>query len=190
MSKTNESSVTSMVAEELDGVLKKVSPESLQVAIEEISRAKRIFLAGAGRSALGIRGFAMRLMHLGRTTYVVGETTTPGITNGDLLVIGSGSGRTASLQAAAGKAKQVGARILLLTIDPGSPIGELADCVVEIPTPSPKVVGMEAKSSSIQPMGSLFEQALFILLDCLVLLLMEREELTSDEMFTRHANLE
>ena len=118
---------------EIDRCLRAVSPEQFDAAVETIDAAERVFVAGAGRTGLAMRAFAMRLMHLGKTAYVVGETTTPGIAAGDLLVIGSGSGRTASLQAAAGKAKQLGARILLLTIDPGSPIGKLADAIVEIP---------------------------------------------------------
>jgi len=186
----DETRVTSLVISELEVCLAKVSPESLKEAVGEIIAAKRVFLAGAGRSALGIRGFAMRLMHTGKTTYLVGETTTPGIGAGDLLVIGSGSGRTASLHSMAKTAQGAGARILLVTIDPSSPIGQLADRVIEIPTPSPKVVGAETKGRSIQPMGSLFEQSLFILLDCLVLLIMKEENLTSEEMFTRHANME
>lgn len=88
------------------------------------------------------------------------------------------------------KAKEVGAKILLLTIDPNSPIGQLADYTVEIPAPSPKVVGGATTGHSLQPMGSLFEQSLFVLLDCLILLLMKKENQTAEQMFGRHANLE
>jgi len=175
---------------ELEGCLTKVSPENIETALDELSKAKRVFLAGAGRSGLAVRSFAMRLMHMRRTVYVVGETTTPGIKNGDLLIIGSGSGRTASLLAMAQKAKRLGARLVLVTIDPQSPIGKLADCVIQIPAPSPKVQSEKPLSKSIQPMGSLFEQSLLLLLDSIVLLLMDKENLSSDEMFANHANLE
>jgi 6-phospho-3-hexuloisomerase len=178
------------VATELEECLIKISPENMEAVVEELSKAKMVFLAGAGRSALGIRGFAMRLMHMGRTVCVVGETTTPGIKKGDLLVVGSGSGRTASLLAMAQKAKHVGARLLLVTIDPKSPIGELADCIVQIPAPSPKAQSEKLLNKSIQPMGSLFEQCLLLFLDSTVLLMMDRENLSSDEMFANHANLE
>ena len=178
------------IVTELGECLAKVSPNSIDNALEELSNTERVFLAGAGRSALAVRGFAMRLMHMGKTVYVVGETTTPGIAQDDLLIIGSGSGRTAGLLAMAQKAQELGARLMLVTIDPQSPIGEIADCVVQIPAPSPKARSDKPPGKSIQPMGSLFEQSLLLLLDSMVLLLMDRENLNSVEMFANHANLE
>lgn len=183
------SRVIDNVAKEVGECLGRVSSDEVAAAVEMLDGAPRLFVAGAGRSALGIRGFGMRMMHLGVTTFVVGETTTPAIAQGDLLVIGSGSGRTASLLTSAEKAKLIGARILLVTIDPDSPIGELADAIVRVPAPSPKASGGGA-SSSIQPMGSLFEQSLFLLLDALIVMLMEKRAVEADEMFSRHANLE
>lgn len=177
------------VLKELGTCLGKVRKQSADKALGELRGASRIFVAGAGRSGLAARGFAMRLMHLGKTAHLVGETTTPAIGAGDLLVIGSGSGRTESLLAMARKARKLGARILLLTIDPKSPIAGLCDCVIEIPAPSPKATGGDAVAS-MQPMGSLFEQSLFILFDTLIVLLMRREGASADEMFKRHANLE
>jgi 6-phospho-3-hexuloisomerase len=190
LSDINENNVTSKVIAEVAETLEEISSHAMTDAVELISNSEGIFLAGAGRSALGVRGFAMRLMHMGKNSYVVGETTTPGISPGDLLIIGSGSGRTGSLLSMANQAKKAGAKVLLFTIDPASPIGELADLVIEIPTPSPKLAAAAAGARSIQPMGSLFEQALFMLFDCLVLLLMKKEGIGSDQMFKRHANLE
>jgi len=177
------------IAKEVSDCLAKVSSEELDHAVTLLDGAPRVFVAGAGRSALGIRGFGMRLMHLGVTTHVVGETTTPGITSDDVLVIGSGSGSTASLRSSAEKARAIGAAILLVTIDPASPIGQLADFVIRVPAPSPKAAG-GGESTSVQPMGSLFEQSLFLLLDALIVMLMEKRGIDTDEMFGRHANLE
>lgn len=187
------SSVKDVIAEivrEVDECLGKVRQESIEQALLQISGAKRVFLAGSGRSALGIRGFAMRLMHLGIDAHLVGETATPPICAGDCLIIGSGSGATASLLAVAAKAKAIGARILLFTIDPNSPIAQQANSIVVIPAFSPKVQTSVANGQSIQPMGSLFEQCLFLLLDAFVLALMKENNVTAAEMFTRHANLE
>ncbi len=178
------------IVREIGECLAEVRQESIEQALRQITGAKRVFLAGSGRSALGIRGFAMRLMHLGIDAHLVGETTTPAICAGDCLIIGSGSGRTASLVAIAEKAKEMGAKILLFTIDPNSPIAELANAVVVIPASSPKAQTSTPKRQSIQPMGSLFEQCLFLLFDALVLVLMQKYDVTAAEMFTRHANLE
>jgi 6-phospho-3-hexuloisomerase len=180
----------SRILGEIGECLKRVSPEKVDCALDEIARAPRIFAAGAGRSGVAIRGFANRLMHLGHPVHVVGEISTPSITAKDLLIIGSGSGRTESLVAMAGKAKKVGARILLLTIDPQSPIGTLADLVIEIPAPSPKATDAARAIKSIQPLGSLFEQSLFVLFDTLVVLLMRKGNIGFESMFQRHANLE
>ena len=132
----------------------------------------------------------MRLMHLGKTVHMVGETTTPAIRANDLLVIASGSGRTESLVSMANRARQLDATILLFTLAERSPIADVADQVVLIPAPSPKAPLAESGATSIQPMGSLFEQSLFVLLDCLILSLMSQEGVTADNMFPRHANLE
>ncbi|TFG63655.1 MAG: 6-phospho-3-hexuloisomerase [Spirochaetales bacterium] len=183
-----DESLIGSVLDELGRTLRHVHPAGLDRAADMIAEARAVFLAGAGRSALGIRGFAMRLMHLGRRVYVAGETTTPGIRKDDLLVIGSGSGKTAGLVAMSGKARENGAKILLLTMDPSSPLGIAADHIIEIPAPTPK--SGKSAGVSIQPMGTLFEQSLFITCDILVLLLMRKLNLTSEEMFSRHANLE
>lgn len=184
------------VEEEIRSCLGRVDSTSVEAALDRLQRAARVFVAGAGRSGFMVRAFAMRLMHAGKTVHVVGDPTTPAMARGDLLVIGSGSGRTASLLAMARKARELGASLLLYTIDPASPIAELADLVVLIPAPSPKVVSAAqapasaAPTATRQPMGSLFEQSLLLVLDVTVLLLMERLGLSGEAMFLRHANLE
>ncbi len=175
---------------EVGRCLRAISSSQLEAAMRVIDEATRIFIAGSGRSGLAVRAFAMRLMHLGKTTFVVGDVTTPNIQARDLLVIGSGSGSTPTVRIHAEKAKTIGAQILLFTIVPDSPIGSIADLVVTIPAPSPKSVKVVGTTQSIQPMGSLFEQSLFVLGDLLILGLMENGRLSSEEMFKRHANLE
>ena len=178
------------VLSELERTLAAIAPQDAEALVELIEGAERIFLAGAGRSGLAVKAFAMRLMHMGLAAHVVGETATPGMGAADLLIIGSGSGETGSLVAMAGKAQRLGGRLALVTIFPQSSIGKLADVVVRIPAPTPKAEGGEGGLASIQPMGSLFEQSLLIFLDILVMRLMERQKIVSATMFERHANLE
>lgn len=189
MSATN---YAAQVLDELAKALTAVDDAAVDALASEIDKASSIFVAGAGRSGLAMRAFAMRLMHLGRQVYVVGETTTPGITERDLLIIGSGSGATQSLVAIASRARnEFGAPIALLTIYPQSAIGQLAQVLVTIEAPTTKVAAAGARAAtSIQPMGALFEQALFILLDIVILKLMDRAGEASTTMFKRHANLE
>jgi len=177
------------ILQELEHTVLSVSDESAADLVQAILRARRIFAAGAGRSGFMIKAFAMRLMHIGFEVHVVGETTTPNLTAEDLFIIASGSGATGSLVNMAQKAKRIGAPLALLTIDRDSPIGNLADILLTIAAPSPKVQ-RETGFTSIQPMGSLFEQSLLLVFDTIILMLMESQNKTSDVMFTRHANLE
>ena len=106
----------------------------------------------------------------------------------NLLVVGSGSGTTASLVANANKAKAAGASLATLTIFPGATIGSMADTVVAIPGATPKKgEGAEDSAVSVQPMGSLFEQLSWLVYDAAI---MELTGETSDTMYPRHANLE
>jgi 6-phospho-3-hexuloisomerase len=177
------------IIQELEKTVSNVADDQTQDLVQAIQQASKIFVAGAGRSGFMVKAFAMRLMHIGFDVYVAGETITPNLTSEDILIIASGSGATGSLVVIAQKAKVIGARIGLVTIDPQSPIAKLADIVLTIPAPSPKIQ-KETGFTSIQPMGSLFEQSLLLLLDAVILILMEKQHKTSDTMFTRHANLE
>ncbi|MBU4212542.1 MAG: 6-phospho-3-hexuloisomerase [Kiritimatiellae bacterium] len=181
---------TAVITCELQACLGRIAPAEVDALLTALDCAPRIFTAGAGRSGLAMRALAMRLVHLGLTVHVVGDTTTIGIAAGDLLLIGSGSGGTASLVAAATKAKQLGAKVALVTIVPASPIGLVAEVVVRIPAPSPKADETSDAVASAQPMGALFEQCLWLLGDGIIMRLMARRGTTSEAMFKRHANLE
>lgn len=178
-----------IVCEELTRTLSAISSEEAEELADRIYSAKKIFVAGAGRSGFMMKAFAMRLMHMGFDSHVIGETTTPNTEKGDILLIGSGSGETGSLAAIAKKAKSMGITLGLVTIFKSSTIGQLADVTVEIPAPTPKVK-QETGFQSIQPMGSLFEQSLLLFLDSVILRLMEKQHKDSNTMFTKHANLE
>ena len=174
---------------ELNAVLLAIDNNEINDFLRLLDNGTAVFTAGAGRSGMMARAFCMRLMHLGTTSYVVGETTTPGIKAGDVLVICSGSGKTLSLVSMANKAHGYGAKVALITIDPLSAIGQTADVVVNIPAVSPKADNQGAIKSR-QPMGNLFEQSLLIFLDVCIMLLMDKKEADAETMFGRHANLE
>ena len=176
-----------IIAAEISGVLAavdQVKVEALGVAILE---AQGVFVCGAGRSLLMMKAFAMRLMHLGMHAYVVGETITPAIRAGDLLIAGSGSGETRTTLAMVEAARQRGARTAAITAHPGSPIAQACDLVLEIPA---AIVGISSKQVSDQPPGSLFEQSLLAVGDGLILWLMERLGATYEDLRARHTKLE
>ncbi|WP_159887323.1 6-phospho-3-hexuloisomerase [Paenibacillus puerhi] len=180
---------TASIVKELQLSASRIAEEEAEQLALLLLSAKRIFLAGAGRSGLMGRAFAMRLMHMGLQAYVVGETVTPGIARDDVLLIGSGSGETQSLVAMARKAVDLGAEVALVTTAPQSAIGRLAGTSVKLPG-VPKDQGNGSDYRTIQPMASLFEQSLLVFYDSLILRMMELRGLTSDTMYARHANLE
>lgn len=178
--------------QEIINELQRSSAQLVAAEAEEfaalIQRSGKVFVAGAGRSGLMGRAFAMRLMHAGKEAYVVGETVTPGIEAGDVLVLGSGSGETKTLLAMAEKAKAVGASVAAVTLAPESAIGKLADYTVKLPG-SPKEQN-GGDRATIQPMASLYEQTLLVFYDAVILRIMEQTGQTTKLMFGKHANLE
>jgi len=106
--KTAMSAIVAHVSDIIGGL----DESEIDGMVESIEGASRVFLLGAGRSGLVARAFAMRLVQLGLTAYVVGESITPAMTDKDLLIVVSGSGETTSIVNAAGIAKGVGSRIL------------------------------------------------------------------------------
>lgn len=182
---------TKEIVGELRTALSHVDDRAGDALAEATLQADRVFVCGAGRSLLMIRTLAMRLMQLGKPAYVVGETVTPAIRQGDLLVVGSGSGETAALALMAKKAKSLGAELALITILPDSTIGKLADHVIAVDAPSSKLKENGGRTS-VQPGGSLFEQSLLLLCDGLVLELAERMSLNdvNKVLMQNHANLE
>ena len=178
-----------VIIEELSRTLSGIDWNQQEQMADEILKAKHIFVAGAGRSGMMARCFAMRLMHMGMKAYMVGEVVTPSMQEGDLLIVASGSGTTGSLVKMAEKAKALKGRVGLVTIYPESTIGKMADAMVHINAPTSKSE-IDTGVTSIQPMGSLFEQSLLICLDFIIRILMDKTGITSEEMFKRHANLE
>ncbi|WP_462410310.1 6-phospho-3-hexuloisomerase [Neobacillus sp. Marseille-QA0830] len=176
------------ILKELSRSIPIIKDEDAEKLLNGILESKKVFVAGAGRSGLMARSFAMRMMHMGIDSYVIGETVTPNFEKEDLLIICSGSGETKSLVSMAEKAKCIGGKIAAVTINPSSSIGQLADFTTPL-TGSPKNQS-EGDSQTIQPMGSLFEQTLLLFFDAVILRFMEKKGLDTNKMYGRHANLE
>ncbi len=152
---------------------------------QQILEAPRIFLYGQGRSGLAIRAFANRLGHLGKETHFIGEITCPPIQKGDLIIAGSASGCSQALNGMFDKAREYGAKTAALTTSPNNPLASKSDLVC--------LAAGHAKGEtdgSVQPMGALFEQSLWLSLDALVLCLMDATKQKDEDLHRRHANLE
>ena len=177
------------VLREIEETLGEIDQTKITYFLKQIMDAQRVFIVGVGRTGLVMRCFAMRLMHLGIKVQILGDITTTAVSKNDLLLIGSGSGETGSLVSIATKAHNLGVHILLITINPDSSIGNMAQECLKIPAPSPKLTHKQDKTS-IQPMGSLFEQTLLLTLECIAGMIMQEKNIDADSMFMNHANLE
>ena len=177
----------SIIAEEMSRVLARVRPGEVEALGQAILAANRIFVCGAGRSLLMMKAVAMRMMQVGLHAYVVGETVTPAITAGDLLIAGSGSGETRTTLAMVEAAHDRGSRTAVITAHPGSPIARVCDLVVEIPA---AIVDVSGQQVSAQPPGTLFEQCMLAVGDGLILWLMEKLGTTYEDIRARHTKLE
>jgi len=161
------------------------------------AEGRKVLVVGTGRSGLVGRAFAMRLMHLGFNIYVMGETITPAIGDGDLVLIISGSGSTTLPVTMAGMAKRLEASVLAVTSHSDSPLGRTADHVVVVS--GRKRMAREEEYHSRQllgeheplaPMGTLFEDSCMVFLDSVIAELMARLGTSEEEMKRKHAAIE
>ena len=167
----------------------------IELLVREKSR--RILIIGVGRSGLIGRAFAMRLMHLGFNVYVMGETITPAIGKGDLVIVISGSGTTKLAVTAAEIGKEVGARVVAITSFPKSDLGKLADNIVQVRGRTKVAAETDYFTRQITgvheplaPLGTIFEIASTVFLDSLIPELMHRLGRTEKELKRRHATIE
>lgn len=177
-----------IVFKEINSVLSKVKDDDIVLLIENILKSEKVVVVGAGRVGMAAKAFAMRLMHLGINAYTLGDSNLPSIGKEDLLVVCSGSGETQTIYDLTFIAKNSGVKIVAITANVNSRIAKLADHIVEIkaPTKLKKINVIE----SVQPMTTLMEQSLFLFFDALVLDLMEKLNISSDQMKENHSVLE
>ncbi|ACB39549.1 6-phospho-3-hexuloisomerase [Pyrobaculum neutrophilum] len=172
--------------------------EAFVKTIEDIYRQnKKILVVGVGRSGLVGRAFAMRLRHLGARSYVLGETITPSVEEGDLLVAISGSGTTQVVVAAAEAAKKMRAKVAAVTSYYDSPLAKTADLVLYVPGRT-KLASMDdyfarqilGIHEPLSPLGTLFEDTSMVVLDAVIAELMKRLGKNESDLAKRHANIE
>ncbi|RRH96411.1 SIS domain-containing protein [Mesorhizobium tamadayense] len=175
--------------DELGAVVGRIDDGRADAACEMLTGARRIVVYGCGREALQVKGFAMRLFHLGLPVAVVGDMTTPPLGKGDIFLVSSGPGETTTVLTLMRVARDAGAKVLLLTAEPASSAAKLADFTLLIPAQT-MASDHGAARTSVLPMGSLFEGALFLLFEVMVLKLKALTGATPEAMRARHTNME
>lgn len=176
------------VVDELAQTLERVDEAEVEALVTALDEASRVFVLGVGREGLAARGFAMRLMHLGLAVHWGWDDTTPNVAAGDLFLHVNGSGTIGHLDYVFGEVRSTGATTAVVTAVPEAPTPRAADLTLSVPATVYRGAGDLV--ASIQPMGSLFEQATGVLFDLLVLRLAERRGLSFADLAARHRNFE
>ena len=164
--------------------VRSVDAHLVRVLVDAIASKRRLFLIGTGRSGAMLEAMAVRLGHLDVAAHVVGEPDCPDIKAGDLVLVGSGSGRTPVPLEHVIAARRAGASITLITANPVSPIAKMAKMVIHVPA------GDTQPGASHHTLRSLFEESLLIICDCVCRMLQDKLGISTDEMQERHSAVE
>lgn len=176
-------------AAEIGDVFRSIDHAAVDAAVDVIASANQIALYGVGREGLAIKGFAMRLFHLGRKVAMVGDMTTPPIGKGDLLIVSAGPGDFSTVAGLMRVARDDGAKTLVVTAQANGAAAQRADHVLVIPAQT-MANDQGAAATSVLPMGSLFEGAQYVLFEVMILKLRDKLKITPADMRANHTNLE
>lgn len=174
--------------DELGAVFTALNPETPEKMCNALLEAKRIACYGVGREGLMMKALCMRLMHLGLDAHMVGDMTTPPIGQGDLLMASAGPGQFSTVLALLGVAKEAGSRTMVVTAQPDGQAARQADIVIHLPAQT--MANDTGSSTSLLPMGSLYEAVQLIFFDLISIMLRDMLNQSPDEMRMRHTNLE
>ena len=180
-----ESRILDQIVAEITGVIAKMDEGDIERAMPLIGKTGRVYATGEGRSGFQARSFAMRMMHIGYTRYMMGETICPSMHGGVGLPAIPGPGPPRRTVEDAEAAKKLGVKVIAVTSKPESPLAAAADAVIVVPG---RVKG-EA-GGSIQLLSSLFDQSVHIALDALCLMLSRRDNVSDAAANANHANVE
>ncbi|MDI6724860.1 MAG: 6-phospho-3-hexuloisomerase [Methanobacterium sp.] len=181
----------------IEQVSSEIDSESIMKMLDMLIEAKNVFIIGLGRSGLVARAFAMRLMHLGISVYVVGETITPAIYEDDCLLAISGSGETSFIISTAKTSKNRNAKIIAVTSYEDSTLGKLSDLVIHVKGRT-KIDSekdyikrqINGRHQPLAPLGTLFEITTLVFLEGVIAELMHKMGKTEDDLKARHTVLE
>ena len=191
------------MADSIKKTVATISRDETSAFFNHLLSTRRIYVAGAGRSGIIARAFAMRLLHLGFDVYVVGETITPALQKGDTLVMFSGSGETHTMATFCETVKGLGGFVCLVTASPDSTMSRMADIVVNLGDltgyyhgdtatfEERQVTGQyRSVAAAFAPLGTMFETLALVFSDAVISALMEAKKEGALELKRRLSNTE
>lgn len=187
--------IKSKVLAEIDAVLSSIDESQLNKVVDTILANKNVKVLGyaAGRMGSGLKAFVMRLNHLGINASFFGDNYVPPMNSNDVFICCSNSGTTKSvvniLEIFKAKA---GGKVISFVGNDESKMAELSDVVVKFKTCNGGLNSADdpSKINSIQPMTTLTEQAMFVLFDLIVMMIIDKEGIDIKDTKQYHSNIE
>ena len=183
------------VINELNEVLSSIDETQLNKVVDVLTANKEIKVLGysAGRMGSGLKAFIMRLNHLGIKASFFGDNYVPPMGEDDVFICCSNSGTTKSVVSILEifKAKANG-KVISFVGNENSKMAELSDVVVKFKTCNGGLNSTDdpSKINSIQPMTTLTEQAMFIMFDVIVMMIIEKLGIDIKDTKQYHSNIE
>jgi 6-phospho-3-hexuloisomerase len=185
----------SKVLAEIDAVLASIDESQLNKVVDTILANKNVKVLGyaAGRMGSGLKAFVMRLNHLGINASFFGDNYVPPMNSNDVFICCSNSGTTKSvvniLEIFKAKA---GGKVISFVGNDESKMAQLSDVVVKFKTCNGGLNSADdpSKINSIQPMTTLTEQAMFVLFDLIVMMIIDKESIDIKDTKQYHSNIE
>jgi 6-phospho-3-hexuloisomerase len=120
---------------DLESVFERVDPSQFELLSRELlaTKANRIICYGVGREGLMMEAIAMRLMHAGFPSYVVGEMVTPPVRPGDVFLASAEPGYFPTVETLLKVAREAGGRTVVITAQPKRAVQMPVDVVIHLP---------------------------------------------------------
>src|SRR6202008_5045983 len=117
--------------QDLEAVFSKFEPSQLEILSQELLAAKRIVCYGVGREGLMMAAIAMRLMHAGFKSSVVGGMVTPPVGADYFFFTNAGPGHFPTIETPLKGAREAGGRTLIVTAQKARTVQRLVDVVIQ-----------------------------------------------------------
>lgn len=183
------------VLNEIDTVLASIDETKLEAFVDLLTINPDIKVLGysAGRMGSGLKAFVMRLNHLGIKASFFGDNYVPPMNSNDVFICCSNSGTTKSvvniLEIFKNKAN---GKVVSFVGNDNSKMAELSDIAIKFKTCNGGLNSADdpSKINSIQPMTTLTEQAMFILFDLIVMMIIDKLNININDTKQYHSNIE
>eukprot|EP00210_Caulerpa_lentillifera_P001896 g1823.t1 len=196
--------VSKVVLAEVTSSLFSVSPVNVSLLVSEITNRQRVCCYGVGRELCVMRALVIRLHQLGVEAYLVGELNTPEVGSDDVLIASAGPGFYNTVSAICLAAIRAKAHVIVITYHQTAPV-PFADTVIRIPSASEfsgqhtvqvnnhhnhRSYGTETNGSVLSLGAAGYESTLWMLFECVCLILQRKKGVTETHMLKKTTNLE